>query len=94
MYFDGQLNGAPWPARAPGLSLRTRAGRDMGRIGIRLSPADGVSPPALGLVAPGAWLVALVKPQFEVDKGCGSRALPGLFRPISHAYQGFSGYAR
>ena len=28
-----------------------------------------VLPPALALAAPGAWLVALIKPQFEVGKG-------------------------
>jgi 23S rRNA (cytidine1920-2'-O)/16S rRNA (cytidine1409-2'-O)-methyltransferase len=36
---------------------------DVSFIGLKL-----VLPPALGMAAPGAWLVALVKPQFEVGR--------------------------
>ena len=36
---------------------------DVSFIGLKLA-----LPPALALAAPGAWLVALVKPQFEVGR--------------------------
>ena len=39
---------------------------DVSFIGLKLA-----LPPALALAAPGAWLVALVKPQFEVGRACG-----------------------
>ena len=40
---------------------------DVSFIGLKLA-----LPPALAMAAPGAWLVALVKPQFEVGTAAGS----------------------
>jgi 23S rRNA (cytidine1920-2'-O)/16S rRNA (cytidine1409-2'-O)-methyltransferase len=42
---------------------------DLSFISLRLA-----LPPALTLAAPGAWLVALVKPQFEAGPACISKA--------------------